>query len=91
MAGSRGASRTIQSLWVLARQHNGEAEALRVLDRLGTLEEGKLADVIVVDGNPLDDMAAMRNVWLVMLVMKEGTVQVRAAQVEHRLHVQRSG
>ncbi len=52
------------------------AEALQMLDRLGTLEEGKLADVIVVDGNPLDDMAAMRNVWL---VMKEGTIQVVGA------------
>ena len=52
------------------------ADAIRRLDQLGTLESGKLADLIVVDGNPLDDMAAMRNVWL---VMKEGKVQAGGA------------
>jgi imidazolonepropionase-like amidohydrolase len=29
------------------------------------LEPGKLADVIVIDGNPLEDMRAMSNVELV--------------------------
>ncbi len=52
------------------------ADAIQRLDQLGTLEAGKLADVLVVDGNPLDDMTAMRNVWL---VMKEGRIQVGAA------------
>jgi len=33
------------------------AEAIQRLDQLGNLETGKLADLIVVDGNPLDDMA----------------------------------
>jgi imidazolonepropionase-like amidohydrolase len=32
---------------------------------LGSLEPGKLADVIVVDGNPLVDMGAMRHVEMV--------------------------
>jgi len=47
------------------------AEALGVDSRLGTLEEGKLADLIVVDGDPLADIKALTNVWL---VMKEGLV-----------------
>jgi imidazolonepropionase-like amidohydrolase len=51
------------------------ADALKMLDRLGTLEPAKLADVLVVDGNPLDDMKALRHPWL---VMKEGTIQVGA-------------
>ena len=34
----------------------------RVADKLGTLEAGKLADVIVVDGNPLDDIYALTKV-----------------------------
>jgi imidazolonepropionase-like amidohydrolase len=46
------------------------------LEQLGTLDEGKLADIVVVDGNPLDDMTALRHVWL---VMKEGTIQVSRA------------
>lgn len=31
-------------------------------DKLGTLEAGKLADVIVVDGNPLEDLSALEKV-----------------------------
>ncbi len=33
---------------------------------LGTLEVGKIADIIVVDGNPLDDMAVLKNVRMVI-------------------------
>ena len=40
-------------------------------DKLGTLEIGKLADLIVVDGNPLDDLIAMGSV---LFVVKEGEV-----------------
>jgi imidazolonepropionase-like amidohydrolase len=35
-------------------------------DELGTLEPGKLADVIVVDGDPLEDLQAMTEVVLVI-------------------------
>ena len=42
------------------------AEALGLTDRLGTLEVGKLADVIVVAGNPLLDMRAMKRVFVVV-------------------------
>ena len=38
-------------------------------DRLGTVETGKLADLIVVGANPLDDI---NNVRKLQLVFKEG-------------------
>jgi imidazolonepropionase-like amidohydrolase len=47
------------------------AENLDVLHDLGTLEVGKLADLIVVDGDPTKDIAATRRVTL---VAKEGTI-----------------
>ena len=44
---------------------------LKVDDRLGTLFPGMTADVVAVEGNPLEDISAMRRV---IFVMKEGTV-----------------
>ncbi|NIJ38715.1 imidazolonepropionase-like amidohydrolase [Sphingopyxis panaciterrae] len=38
------------------------AEIMHMGDRLGTIEAGKLADIIVVDGNPDEDFAALRKV-----------------------------
>ena len=44
---------------------------LKVEDILGTLEAGKLADVVAVDGDPLENISAMKKV---VFVMKEGQV-----------------
>jgi imidazolonepropionase-like amidohydrolase len=48
---------------------------------VGTLEPGKIADVISIDGDPLEDIRALRNV---RMVMKAGTRydQMRAEQLE---------
>lgn len=43
------------------------AELLRWDDRLGTLEAGKLADIIAVTGNPLEDISALEQVAFVMI------------------------
>ena len=49
-------SHAIQSATRLAAQLLGKS------NELGTLEVGKLADVIVVDGNPLSDIRSLKNV-----------------------------
>lgn len=43
------------------------AELLGWDDRIGTIERGKLADIIAVPGNPLDDIVALERVSFVMI------------------------
>ena len=41
------------------------AELLGVQDQVGTLEVGKQADMVLIDGDPHSDAGALRNVWAV--------------------------
>jgi imidazolonepropionase-like amidohydrolase len=40
--------------------------------KIGTLEKGKLADLIVVDGNPLKDIQLLQKKDKILAIMKEG-------------------
>ncbi len=50
------------------------AELLGVADDIGTLEPGKLADLIVVDGDPLADISILQGEKNVNLVMQSGRI-----------------
>jgi imidazolonepropionase-like amidohydrolase len=43
-------------------------------DKLGTIEEGKLADIVLVQGNPLDDINILLKPENIRLVMKGGVL-----------------
>jgi imidazolonepropionase-like amidohydrolase len=42
------------------------ADLLGLGDRIGTLEAGRVADIVAVDGNPLDDVKLLRKTRFVM-------------------------
>lgn len=65
VAGGMPPMRAIQAATIEA------ARLLRIEDRLGTVESKKIADIVAVRGNPLDDIHLMRDV---VFVMKEGVV-----------------
>jgi imidazolonepropionase-like amidohydrolase len=50
------------------------AETLHIADRVGTLEPGKLADLVVLDKNPLKDISVLRQKENIKMVLKEGKV-----------------
>jgi len=54
------------------------AELFGIADETGTLEAGKLADLIAVTGDPLADISALRDIDL---VMKSGAVAKRDGQM----------
>jgi len=51
------------------------AEAFRKQEKLGTLEVGKYADLLIVDGDPLADISVLYDGDNINLVMKEGKVE----------------
>jgi imidazolonepropionase-like amidohydrolase len=50
------------------------AEALGMENKIGTIQEGKLADIIIVDGNPLKDIKILQKKNLIKMVIKEGEI-----------------
>lgn len=56
---------------VISAATKTNAEILGQSDQLGTIEVGKLADLIVVDGNPLADINALGHV---NIVVKDGVI-----------------
>ncbi len=55
---------------IVASTHN-TAEGYRLLDKLGTIEKGKLADLVIVNEDPLKDI---RNLMKIDRVIKDGKI-----------------
>ena len=56
---------------VIVASTRAPAQFLRMDNKYGSIEIGKIADIIMVDGNPLFDMSVMHHV---SFVMKDGVI-----------------
>jgi len=59
---------------IVAATRNG-AKACFMGDKTGTIEPGKYADIIIVNGNPLEDIAVLQNTDKIATVMLEGKLE----------------
>jgi imidazolonepropionase-like amidohydrolase len=59
------------------------SELMRMEDRIGTLEAGKLADLLLVDGNPLQDIRILQDRSRLALVMQNGQAKAGALGLHH--------
>jgi imidazolonepropionase-like amidohydrolase len=50
------------------------AQAIKTDSELGTIEAGKLADIVAVNGDPLKDISCLQQKRNIVLVIKEGRV-----------------
>jgi imidazolonepropionase-like amidohydrolase len=60
------------------------AEALRMDKDLGTLEVGKLADVLAIAGDPSSDITALQKKENILMVMKEGEAYIDKLRPESK-------
>jgi len=61
---------------IIAATRNG-AKACGLENEIGTIEKGKLADILIVDGDPLKDIKVLQDTNKIKMVMKEGKIEVK--------------
>ena len=67
------------------------ADALSILDRVGTIESGKDADLLIIGKNPLDDINVLQDQENIELVMTQGKVQTTSNEMKVYLNPRLEG
>jgi imidazolonepropionase-like amidohydrolase len=62
------------------------SECIHMADKIGTLEAGKLADLVIVDGDPLADIGILKDREKLMMIMQGG--RVHKNEIETRAAVE---
>ena len=67
------------------------ADALLILDRVGTLEPEKQADLLIIDKNPLEDIRVLQDRDNLAMVMARGEVQTTSDEMRAHLNTRLGG
>ena len=67
------------------------ADALSILDSVGTIESGKDADLLIIGKNPLNDINVLQNQENIDLVMTRGKVQTTSNEMKVYLNPRLEG
>jgi len=67
------------------------ADALSILDRVGTIEGGKDADLLIIGVNPLEDINVLQDQENIELVMTHGKVQTTSNEMKVYLNPRLEG
>jgi imidazolonepropionase-like amidohydrolase len=67
-------ARVMGAMGAIVAATRTNAELFGMADRIGTVDEGKQADLIIVDGDPIADIGVLADASRVLVVLKEGVV-----------------
>ena len=73
LAEARALNRVLSNYEVIVSLTRNAATLLGMGDDLGTIEAGKIADIVIIDGDPLKDIADLEKV---RVVIQSGVVVV---------------
>jgi imidazolonepropionase-like amidohydrolase len=66
----------LSNMTVIATATRTAAECLGLGESLGQIRRGYLADLVIVDGNPKEDIALLQREECIQVVVQHGTVAI---------------
>jgi imidazolonepropionase-like amidohydrolase len=71
---------TIQALQAATSQ---ASKAIKMEDKIGSIEEGKFADLIVCNGNPIENISILKESKNILYVIKDGIIMAERGKITY--------
>ena len=59
------------------------AKAIWMEEKIGSIEQGKLADIIISDKNPLEDITILEDITNFSHIIKDGKIMVKKGVINY--------